>query len=185
MATLTYHIGDLGSDEAASLAQVTALLQRVASCTPFGRLSAQMIARRYYDALANHADESFREQLWRYFFVALNVFLVLRATGSQAELDVLRSIVAENEDLLPQPVETEGVYSPGERGVYSGQSAVRAMKREIRCDAWVVVGVEQDSARVLHFIHIEPVESRKTPTVGGTMSKNGAKPGPQATPLRD
>ena len=114
MATLTYHISDLGSNEAESLAQVTALLQRVASCTPFGGLSARMIARRYYDALANHADESLREQLWRNFVVALNVFLVLRATGSQAELDVLRSIVAENEDLLPQPVETEGVYSPGD-----------------------------------------------------------------------
>jgi hypothetical protein len=67
----TYHIGNLGPDEAESFAQVTALLRRVAPRTPFGGFIARMIARHYYDALANHADEGLREQLWRQFFVAL------------------------------------------------------------------------------------------------------------------
>jgi hypothetical protein len=87
MATLaTYHISDLGSDEAESLAQVTALLQRVAPRTPFSGFIAQVIAQRYRDALANHADESLRRQLWRNFFVALNLFLVLRAAPSVSTL---------------------------------------------------------------------------------------------------
>jgi hypothetical protein len=102
---LTYHISNLGPDEAESFAQVTAFLRRVASRTPFGDFIAQMIARRYYDALANHADESSRERLWRHFFVALNAFISLRVADSQAELDVLRSIVAENADLLPDFVD--------------------------------------------------------------------------------
>jgi hypothetical protein len=98
---LAYPISNLGPDEAGSFAQMTALLRRVASRTPFGDFIAQMIARRYYDALASHADDSLREQLWRDFFVALNAFIVLRVTDGRAELDVLRSIVAENADLLP------------------------------------------------------------------------------------
>lgn len=57
-------------------------------------------------ALANHADEGSREQLWRQFLVSLNAFIVLRVAASQAELDVLRSIVAENADLLPHFVES-------------------------------------------------------------------------------
>ncbi len=111
----TYHISNLGSDEAESLAQVTALLRCVAYRTPFGSFVAQMIARRYYDALANHADESLRDQLWRHFFVALNAFIVLHVTDSQAELDILRSIVAENADLLPHFAETE-VTTIGDQG---------------------------------------------------------------------
>lgn len=114
---LTYYVSNLGPDEAESLAQVTALLRRVASRTPFGDFIAQMIARRYYDALANHTDESLREQLWRHFFVALNAFIVLRVTDSQAELDVLRSIVAENADLLPHFVESQVVLGPGKQAV--------------------------------------------------------------------
>jgi hypothetical protein len=101
MAVLaTYRMNDLGPDQAESIAQVTALLRRVASRTPLGGFIAQTIERRYYDALANHADESLRELLWRRFFIALNAFVVLHVAESKPELDVLRSIVVENADLL-------------------------------------------------------------------------------------
>jgi hypothetical protein len=100
---LTYRARNLGTDEAQSFTQLAMLLQRVAPHTPFGGFIARTIARRYYCALANRTEETLREQLWREFLVALNAFLGLPVRGSQAELDILRSIVAENADLLLGP----------------------------------------------------------------------------------
>jgi hypothetical protein len=121
-----YHTSDLGFDEAESLAEVTSLLERAASNGRFGGLIARMVSRRYYDALTNHTDENLREQLWRDFFVALNAFLALNATGSQTELDVLRSIVAENADLLPHFVEAEALSTQSLGGCANLENAKAA-----------------------------------------------------------
>ena len=95
------HIHDLGPDETASLAELGKLLQRVASRGPFGDFAADVVARRYRDALGNHGDEELRAEQWRDFILALHTFVTLHVSGHRDDILTLRSIVFENGDLLP------------------------------------------------------------------------------------
>lgn len=96
------YVNDLGPDATASFVDVAALLHRVASRGPFGEFVAGAVARRYHDALKPCNDESARCERWRDFFVALHTFVALHAMGSAEDVAVLRTIVKENADLLPQ-----------------------------------------------------------------------------------
>jgi hypothetical protein len=101
IAMVSMQGNDLGPDEAASFAEFGGLLQRVASRGPFGTFAADVVARRYRDALGYDRDEELRVDRWRDFIVALNAFLVLHASDHRDDMRTLHSIVLENADLLP------------------------------------------------------------------------------------
>ena len=92
---------DLGPDETLSFAELDSRLQRVASRGPFGQFSADVVARRYRDALGYDGDDQLRLDRWRDFVVALKTFLVLHVSSQHDDIHILRSIVLENADLLP------------------------------------------------------------------------------------
>jgi hypothetical protein len=98
---VSMQVHDLGPDETTSVAELGSLLQRVASRGPFGRFSADVVARRYRDALGSDGDEELRLDRWRDFIVALNTFLALHVSGHRDDIHILHSIVLENADLLP------------------------------------------------------------------------------------
>jgi hypothetical protein len=98
---VSMQVNDLEPDKTASFAELGSLLQRVASRGPFGRFAADVVARRYRDALGYDGDEELRLDRWRDFVVALKTFLTLHVSSHNDDIHILRSIVLENADLLP------------------------------------------------------------------------------------
>lgn len=89
-------IADTFAPEArASLREMARRLDRIARDDARQMHLARAVERRYEDALLRGSEES-----WRSFLAGVNAFVQLAANPRAHDVDVLRSILAENADLM-------------------------------------------------------------------------------------
>ena len=85
----------LAPEARASLREMAWRLDRIARDDARQMHLARAVERSYENALARGTDDA-----WYFFLTAMNAFVKLAPTRESHDLDVLRSILAENDDLL-------------------------------------------------------------------------------------